>query len=142
LPDIYLGGTKMLRHGLGANGSIVNPPGAGWGGSYGVGFTLLFQWNVTVVCPDGSYIFGRTEFSAYGSNGMVIEGCAQENGATLVGWGKQWTYGWRQQFAYSWYVGRLAPGAHTINSGVYVEAGTISFDGNAGGTSLAWEMPN
>jgi hypothetical protein len=140
---ILLGSTPMLRHGMGADGRDVR---TGWAGTFGVGFVLLFVHTPTIAHPDGSVLYGRADFDCYGPSGSVIEGCIQIDGGGLVGFGRlcfnnqvftQYCFTWNSA-AY----GRLAAGAHTVNIGVYCEAGQVIFDSNCGGTSLVEEVPS
>ena len=139
---ILLGNTQILRHGMGAAGANVQ---TGWAGTFGVGFTNLWTVNPVIAHPDGGVFYGRACFNCYGPPGSTIEGCVQIDGGGLVGYGRLFFN--NQQFTlftFTWNSnpwGRMAPGAHSINIGVYCEGGQVIFDSNCGGVELAEEMP-
>jgi hypothetical protein len=142
---IYLGNTPMCEHGLGSNGG--NPFGP-WAGTFGAGQRVsLFQFPLTIKNPAGGHIYGRVAFSSYTNTpGSVIQGSSVVDSGAQSVWARYYFNNitgaamW-EQFAYTFWMGPYAAGAHNLDLGVYIAAGTLTFDANGGGTALAYEIP-
>lgn len=138
---ILLGGAQVSEHGLGKD---VQNTWGGWAGAFGVGPCSLFLHNITIKNPNGAAVYGYTTMTSYTNTfASSIYGGLWIDGVYNASFGGQFypyaSYHTAQ--SYEWWTGILAPGAHTINTGIYVAGGVAIFDGNDGGTSICWEHP-
>jgi len=137
---INLGNTQMCEHGL---GSMIADSQGGWAGSGFTGRVSLMQRSITVKNPAGSVLLaGFADFTLWTSVvGSVIQGSVVVDGGAQALFSKLAfnKAGEHVQFSFGWYAGYVNAGAHALDLGVYVAAGSINFDGQDGGTFAAWE---
>lgn len=138
---VLLGTTQVSERGL-AN-HATNTWGS-WAGTFGVGGVALFLHSFTIRNPNGAPVYGFTTMSSYTTTfASAIYGGLWVDGVYTTSYGAQFypyaSYHTAQ--SYEWWTGTLSPGAHTINTGLYVSGGTCTFDGSDGGTSICWEHP-
>jgi hypothetical protein len=139
---ISLGGVQVAEHGLAAPG--VDNRWGGWAGTFGVGAVSLFIHSFTIKNPNGAAMYGYTCMTSYTTIfAASVYGAVWIDGVYTSAWGNEFyprsSYHTPQSFA--WWTGILSPGAHTINTGLYVAGGNAIFDGTDGGTSMCWEHP-
>ena len=135
----------MCEHDLGSNGANVFGP---WSGTFPAAQRVsLFSLPVTVKNPAGAVILGRAAFGCYTSIvGSVIMGSTVVDGGAQATWGRKYFNNisgaatW-EQFAYTFSTAKIAAGAHTLDIGVWIPAGSLTFDANGGGTAIAYELP-
>jgi hypothetical protein len=144
-PAINLGVTQMCEHGLGASGQNI---GSGWSGSFGANTRVaLSNHSLTVKNPAGGYFYGRMTFSCYATLSAIIQGSTVVDSDAQTVWGEfafsNATGGSAQHchVAYSFVTKLMTAGAHTLSLGVWVAAGTMTFDSNDGGTAIVYEVP-
>ena len=137
---VLLGGTQVVEHGLGVD--LRNTWG-GWSGNFGVGGIALFTHSITIKNPNGAYVYGFTCMTSWAPSGGQVYGGLWIDGPYSGSWGGQaYPYvGYHTAQSWEWWTGTLAPGAHTIVTGLYVINNSVTFDGNDGGTSVCWENP-
>ena len=137
---ILLGGTQVAEHGLSVDQQNT---WGGWSGTFGVGGIALFTHGITIKNPKGAYVYGFTTMTSWAQNGGQVYGGLWIDGTYTSSWGGQaYPYvGYHTAQSWEWWTGALAPGSHTLVTGLYVINNTVTFDGNDGGTSLCWEQP-
>jgi hypothetical protein len=142
-PLIYLGPNQvMCEHGLGDD--VRDSQGA-WAGTFNAGAGVgLFSHTPVIKNPNGAPVHGHTTLTCYSNTGFSwVAGATWVDGVYQQSWGHllygQLSYHTRHTF--SWWTGTLAPGQHTVQTGILVGAGTTTFDSNDGGTSCCWEHP-
>jgi hypothetical protein len=120
----------------------------GWGGSYGAGarVQLSGDMSVTVVNGNGANLGGSMDLTCYTPTaGTIIQGSVTIDGGGQMLFGRQYfnltNEHWPVSFDWWTSLGKIAAGVHTVNCGVYVVAGTVTFDGNDGGTFIVREWP-
>jgi hypothetical protein len=137
---INLGVTQMCEHGL---GSVSYNTWGGWSGS---GYTgrvgLTGARPITIVNGKGALVVGFADFLCWTSIvGTAIQGSVVVDGGAQTVWSRLYfnKSGEYVQFSFGYYVGALAPGAHTIDFGVWIAAGSLNFDSACGGVFFGVE---
>jgi hypothetical protein len=139
---ILLGTTQMAEHGLAAPG--VSNTWSGWAGTFGVGAVSLFLHSFTIKNPNGAAVYGYTCMTSYTTIAFSSAlGAVWIDGTYTSSWGLHFwpRTGYHTPQSFAWWTGILSPGAHTINTGLYVNGGNGVFDSSDGGTSMMWEHP-
>lgn len=137
---IILGGESMLPHGLGAasyNGWNYTSVGNA------TGRVNLLNLAITVKQAGSPWLMGTVNVTLWtGTAASVIAGAVSIDSGGVSQWGRLYlnqTSCW-YQFSYRWWA-QTTPGAHTVNLGVQVLAGSFNASGNeASMTALVVEM--
>jgi hypothetical protein len=145
MPSILLDGQKMCERNLGFSGSNAYAGGT-WAGTFGAGSGVqLFGHNITIKNPDGASVYGSTTYSMYGSANFfsgVTNAYWVDGGGINTGWGSFFVpvNVAHVRCSFEWWTAVLAPGAHSILTGLYVNASAqVVFDTSDGGASVCWE---